>query len=171
MPGIHRTSIIFSALIIILLTIPAYAGVLHVTSSGTGNGESWDNAFLEPLEENKGFTRTHAIPSSSPAYAIPQAAGSKSWNNAPDYDQRGMPRTVEGYRAMGSYEESDLTVLGAPAFIHIPRSSDSGDYIIEWGSSTTGGVTFVLQEAVNDSFTEGLETVYRGPDMSFSIKD
>ena len=62
------------------------------------------NPLLQPLADNGGFTLTHAIPADSPAYAIPESAGGGNWNDAPDTDQRGMPRATSGNRAMGSFE-------------------------------------------------------------------
>ena len=66
-----------------------------------------DDPLLEPLSDNGGFTKTHAIPSDSPAYAIPESAGDGNWNDAPDKDQRGIPRATSGYRAIGSYEDAE----------------------------------------------------------------
>ncbi|WP_052507241.1 right-handed parallel beta-helix repeat-containing protein [Desulfonatronovibrio magnus] len=66
-----------------------------------------DDPLLQPLADNGGFTKTHAIPSDSPAYAIPESAGDGDWNDAPYIDQRGMLRATSGYRAIGSYEDAD----------------------------------------------------------------
>jgi parallel beta-helix repeat protein/predicted outer membrane repeat protein len=62
------------------------------------------NPQLSPLADNGGLTKTHAIPMNSPAYAIPKSAGGGNWNGAPENDQRGMPRSTIGYRAMGAFE-------------------------------------------------------------------
>lgn len=64
-----------------------------------------DDPFLQPLANNGGFTKTHAIPPNSPAYAIPENAGDGNWNDSPDTDQRGMSRNTSGHRAMGAYED------------------------------------------------------------------
>lgn len=71
-----------------------------------------DDPLLQPLGDNGGFTHTHAIPSHSSAYAIPQSAGSGNWNGAPDTDQRGVPRTARGMRAIGAYEAERSSLKG-----------------------------------------------------------
>ena len=128
-----------------------------------------DDPLLQPLADNGGFTKTHAIPSDSPAYAIPQSAGDGNWNDAPDTDQRGMSRATSGYRAIGSYEASDLPVAGTPSFIQVPSTSSTGNYTINWGSSSTSGVTYFLEEATNSTFTSDLRTAYTGSNLSASI--
>lgn len=70
-----------------------------------GNNIIAEDPFLNPLADNGGFTKTHSIPKHSPAYAIPQGAGAKDWNESPNEDQREMPRATIGYRAIGAYEE------------------------------------------------------------------
>lgn len=71
-----------------------------------------DDPLLQPLADNGGFTKTHAIPRNSPAYAIPKDAGDGNWNGAPDTDQRGYRRAPGGFRAMGAYEDSSLVQPG-----------------------------------------------------------
>ncbi len=69
-----------------------------------GNHIISDDPLLEPLSPNGGHTETHALSNTSPAYGIPQSAGSGNWNAAPDTDQRSEPRALTGVRAMGSFE-------------------------------------------------------------------
>lgn len=70
-----------------------------------------DDPQLQNLADNGGFTKTHAIPRNSPAYAIPKSAGG-NWNGAPDTDQRGARRSPGGLRAIGAYEDSRLVQPG-----------------------------------------------------------
>ncbi|WP_232300452.1 hypothetical protein [Desulfonatronovibrio magnus] len=56
-----------------------------------------------------------------------------------------------------------------PSFIQVPTSSDTGNYNIDWGSSSTSGVTYVLEEATNSSFTSDLRIAYNGSNLSASI--
>lgn len=130
-----------------------------------------EDPLIEPLAENGGFTKTHAIPSDSPAYAIPESAGDGNWNDAPDTDQRGMVRATSGYRAMGAYEDTEISQAVTPKLLQIPSTSSTGDYTISWGSSETSNVTYVLEEATNENFTENLRTAYTGPRLSTTISD
>jgi hypothetical protein len=50
----------------------------------------------------------------------------------------------------------------APDGITVPNSSPAVNYQVSWGTSTTTGVTYVLQEATNADFTAGLRTAYSG---------
>jgi hypothetical protein len=59
--------------------------------------------------------------------------------------------------ASASYSQAQ-----APASITVPVSSSAVGYQITWGVSPTAGVTYVLQEATNASFTTGLRTAYSG---------
>lgn len=60
---------------------------------------------------------------------------------------------------------------GRPSSIAVPTSSDTGNYTVSWGSSSTSGVSYVLEEATNSSFTSGLITAYEGTNLSASISD
>ncbi|MFX3634800.1 MAG: S-layer homology domain-containing protein [Candidatus Pristimantibacillus sp.] len=66
------------------------------TVSSNGNLLNTD-AGLEPLADNGGFTKTHALKADSPARSAGSASGSK-------YDQRGFPRLVASKTAAGAFE-------------------------------------------------------------------
>jgi len=70
--------------------------------------------LLMHLENNGGYTKTHAIPANSSAYAISRDDGDEDWNGSPDKDQRGMARTTSGLRAIGAYEDIRYLVLFMP---------------------------------------------------------
>ena len=56
-----------------------------------------------------------------------------------------------------------------PASITVPLSDADGNYSIMWGASATPGVTYVLEEAIDATFTNGLKQVYSGTALMFSI--
>lgn len=56
-----------------------------------------------------------------------------------------------------------------PATITVPPSDIDGNYTVTWAASATNGVTYVLQEATNSSFTASLRTAYTGSALSKSI--
>jgi hypothetical protein len=74
---------------------------------------------------------------------------------------------------IGQFEENVLppvsTQVGTPASITVPASSTTGNYAVSWGSSSTSGVTYVLEEATNSSFSSGLRTAYTGASTSRTI--
>jgi predicted outer membrane repeat protein len=77
-----------------------------------GEGSIDADPLLKPLSDNGGGTQTCAIAGASPAYAIAKSAGGGDWNHAPDTDQRGVPRTFAGLRAMGAYEAPHAVLPG-----------------------------------------------------------
>ena len=58
---------------------------------------------------------------------------------------------------------------GTPSSISVPSSSNTGDYTVSWGTSSTDTVTYVLQEATNATFTSGVRQAYSGTATSTSI--
>ena len=61
------------------------------------------------------------------------------------------------------------TAAGTPSSIQVPPTSTTGSYTVSWGSSSTSGVTYVLEEATNSTFTSGRRTAYTGSNLSASI--
>jgi hypothetical protein len=59
--------------------------------------------------------------------------------------------------------------VSVPASIVVPVANATGSYTIRWGTSTTPGVTYVLQEATNATFTANLRQVYSGTGTSAII--
>jgi hypothetical protein len=60
-------------------------------------------------------------------------------------------------------------ICGTPSSISVPSSSSTDNYTVSWGTSSTGTVTYVLQEATNAAFTSGLRQAYKGTATSASI--
>ena len=60
---------------------------------------------------------------------------------------------------------------GTPSTITVPSSDSDGSYTVSWGSSSTGSVTYILEEATNESFRSDLSTAYSGPSTSTTIPD
>lgn len=58
-----------------------------------------------------------------------------------------------------------------PATITVPAEDSDGGYTVSWGASTTAGVTYLLQEASNSTFTSGLRNAYQGPALSTDISE
>ena len=58
---------------------------------------------------------------------------------------------------------------GTPSSISVPSSDSDGTYTVSWGTSSTSGVTYVLEEATNSGFTSGLRTAYSGTGASTNI--
>jgi hypothetical protein len=56
-----------------------------------------------------------------------------------------------------------------PGSIKVPASSSTGNYSVSWGKSGTSGVTYILQEATNTTFTAGLRQAYSGTGTTASI--
>lgn len=63
------------------------------------------------------------------------------------------------------------TVLGVPASIVVPASDADGNYVVSWGSSPGDGVTYMLEEATNSTFTANRQTVYLGNDLAAQITE
>jgi hypothetical protein len=63
----------------------------------------------------------------------------------------------------------DLPDAAAPASITVPSTDSDGDYVVSWAASITNGVTYVLEEATNSTFTQGLRVAYQGMGTSASI--
>ncbi len=61
------------------------------------------------------------------------------------------------------------TVLPALTTLTVPLVDANGSYNITWGASSVLGVTYVLQEATNSTFTVGLRDAYVGPDTTAPI--
>jgi len=57
----------------------------------------------------------------------------------------------------------------APTSITVPANNASGTYSVRWGASTTPDVTYLLQEATNDTFTTGVRVVYTGTALGVAI--
>ncbi len=68
---------------------------------------------------------------------------------------------VAGYR--------DSNVCGTPSSFSVPGSDADGSYTVSWGASTTSGVTYILEEATNSTFSIDLRTAYSGPEMNSTI--
>jgi len=61
------------------------------------------------------------------------------------------------------------STAGTPSSITVPSSDSDGSYTVSWGASSTSSVTYVLQEATNSSFSNGLRTAYSGSSTGTTI--
>ncbi|GFO64439.1 hypothetical protein [Geomonas paludis] len=61
------------------------------------------------------------------------------------------------------------TTLAPLASLTVPTVDADGSYTVRWSSPVTGGVTYVLQQATNATFTAGVTEAYRGSETSASI--
>jgi len=57
----------------------------------------------------------------------------------------------------------------APATITVPVSDPDGNYVVNWAMSATPGATYILSEATNSAFTDGVRTAYSGSETIASI--
>jgi hypothetical protein len=80
-----------------------------------------------------------------------------------------VPGTVLPAPVSIGYPISDVD----PSYRKAPAVDADGSYGIRWaGAATTpAGVTWVLQEAANSTFTANLRTVYEGPDLTAAVTD
>ena len=62
-----------------------------------------------------------------------------------------------------------LVICSTPATLTVPATSATGSYTVSWVASVTTGVSYVLQEATDPLFTNGLRTAYTGTSLSASI--
>jgi len=58
---------------------------------------------------------------------------------------------------------------GAAASVDVPTANDVGDFAVTWGASATPGVTYLLEEATDSSFTANLQQVYTGTALTTSL--
>jgi len=82
-------------------------------------------------------------------------------------------------KASNSYGTSDYssyntgscqgTAAGPPSSITVPSSDRDGSYAVSWELSSTSSVTYVLEEATNASFSNGLRQAYSGSSTSTTI--
>ena len=72
--------------------------------------------------------------------------------------------TVAQFRA-----SSPTPTTGTPSSIIVPSSDSDGNYQVSWGTSSTSGVVYVLEEATNSGFTSGVRTENLGSSTSANI--
>jgi len=63
------------------------------------------------------------------------------------------------------------SVCETPSGITVPVNDPDGDYTVSCGTSSTSGVTYVLEEATDSNFTGDLRTAYTGTGSSVNITD
>lgn len=59
--------------------------------------------------------------------------------------------------------------VATPRSLSVPPSDSDGYYTVSWEASRTQDVTYVLEEAINTSFTSKLRTVYEGSELSAEV--
>ncbi|NJC87315.1 MAG: hypothetical protein FIB02_02100 [Desulfuromonas sp.] len=57
----------------------------------------------------------------------------------------------------------------APATLAVPANDVNGTYVVSWDASSTPSVSYRLEEATNDTFTQELRTVYFGAEKAAVI--
>lgn len=68
-----------------------------------------------------------------------------------------------------SLQITNNSTVDTPSSITVPPNDCDGDYTVSWGASSTSGVTYVLQEATDSSFSTDLRTAYSGSSTSTLI--
>ena len=96
-----------------------------------------------------------------------------------DHEDSGVPTIMKTHVSDITFpQQDDINGVGAiyrlgtavaPATITVPAGDAEGNYTVSWTMSATAGVTYILLEATNSSFTAGLRTAYSGSEISTSI--
>ncbi|QWV94235.1 hypothetical protein KP004_03310 [Geomonas oryzisoli] len=124
-------------------------------------------------------------------YLLEEATDAGFTQNVQSYSTTGVSQVISGkglgttyfYRVRATapgYADSDWktaaagcavpgTVLPTLTTLNIPPVDADGDYTVSWGASATPGVTYVLEEAANATFTTSLREAYRGTETSAAI--
>lgn len=142
------------------------ASELLVAKDGTGSGN------VMPDSGNlvwTGSTGTAAYPETDVVTltAIP-AAGSTfdGWSGACTGVGACQVRMNANQRVTATFNRF---VAAPPASIVAPSADADGNYTVRWEPSSTTGVTYELQEAINPNFMTGLRTVYSGSGLNTVI--
>ncbi|UPU35244.1 hypothetical protein M1B72_17615 [Geomonas paludis] len=124
-------------------------------------------------------------------YILEESTDADFNENVQSYSTSGVSQVVNG-KSLGStffyrvkatasgYSDSSWKTAGAgcavpgtalPTLttITVPLVDADGAYTVSWSASATPGVTYVLQEAINSTFTAGVQEVYSGSETSASI--
>ena len=158
-----------------------------VLGTGTNSGLTWSSILVgdggspaKPLLAwNGGLTQTIALlgyPENPAIAAIPEAAGSNTWNGAPASDQRGLARatTAQGNRDVGAYEAtmslsdyafqdglpegSVIAILSESALVNPEFSLDGVSFDNSKFTIVQNGSTNELR--TNDPFTVAVNSSY-----------
>ncbi|MFF2094104.1 S-layer homology domain-containing protein [Paenibacillus sp. NPDC058174] len=155
--------------------------VIDKADSAFGPGGGGGNLFnidakLEPLADNGGFTKTHALKVDSPARSTGGASGSP-------YDQRGFPRMVTDKTAAGAFEGQRVTLKynttytqslrfqDIPSSVNVVRTSQTAGLIKSenlTGSGNTRTLTVVPNTGVlgNATYTYTVNRIIAGQPQS-----
>ncbi|MBJ6752748.1 fibronectin type III domain-containing protein [Geomonas anaerohicana] len=124
-------------------------------------------------------------------YLLEEATDAEFTQNVQSYSTTGVSQVISGknlgttffYRVKATasgYADSDWktaaagcavpgTALPTLTGITVPLVDADGDFTVSWSASATPGVTYVLQEATNATFTAGVQDVYSGSETSALI--
>ncbi len=124
------------------------------------------------------------------SYTLQLPEGTSAYLTAPEYHGTGTSRksfmswsgdissnnqtinvNMNGNKTVTANYVDDPELVGTPDWIKVPPKSKTGSYMVSWDSSSTSGVTYMLEEATNDSFTTGLRQAYSGTATSAVIND
>ncbi len=113
------------------------------------------------------YTRYSAIPSTATFDCSPYLGGTEEETCLhPNPTAGDWYLMVYGYNAGSGTIAATVTnvtpTCSTPSTISMPNIDVDGSYTVSWGSSSTSGVTYELEEATNSSFTSGLRKAYSG---------
>ena len=138
-----------------------------------GNDNDWSEVFA-------GYDNTFALKQDGTLWAWgANSSGQLGTGNTVDSsiniptqvgsDKDWVTLTSGGSHVLALKKKASHKQTGTPSFIQVPSSSDTGNFTISWGRSSTSEVTYVLEEATSEDFTENLRTAYTGPRQNTTI--
>ena len=133
------------------IVVPATGGTEGSTVSWTASPSTNVTYILEEAN-NPAFTGSSQIYSGpNLGRLITGKANGSSWYYR-------VKAYLYGYAASAwkvSGKVPVLTSAGKPGSITVPASDADGSYVVQWTASATAGVTYILEEATDSSFTTG----------------
>ncbi|MCK5539361.1 MAG: S8 family serine peptidase [Deltaproteobacteria bacterium] len=90
-------------------------------------------------------------------------------NQAFDIETPGFDHTTGWGRL--HLDDQGLSSCDPPSYIDVPTSDGGGFFQINWGASTTSSTTYVLEEAMNNSFSSNLHIAYTGTERTANISN
>jgi hypothetical protein len=140
---------------------------ITVSGSATDSGGSGlDYVFVSNNNGSSGFD--YSVSGDSDTFSVSGISLEEGPNtiSAMAVDSAGNPSPW--YYIYVTYNPPTPTA-GTPSSIFVPSSDSDGNYTVSWGTSSTSGVTYVLEEATNSGFTSGKRTAYSGSSTSRNI--
>ncbi|NJC87677.1 MAG: carboxypeptidase regulatory-like domain-containing protein [Desulfuromonas sp.] len=120
---------------------------------------------------------SHGITAVDGSYRLP-ARGGLDWTVDALTENNGQPavNSQSTTPTSGQTVALDFTAptpppCVSPGVLTVPTTDADGVYTVSWGASTTAGVIYVLEEAVDPTFITELRTAYTGSALSTPISD